>query len=364
MGQLVRAGMEAGAFGLSSGLYYTPGSFATTEEVIDLARQIAPHGGIYASHIRDEGDFSVGLVAAVDEVIRVAREARVRGVVTHIKALGRGVWGMSAAVVRLVEEARAEGVEVFADQYPYEASATSLIGALVPPWAQAGGREELHRRIRDGAVRERIAAKVGENIERRGGAGALVFRRHEKDPSIEGRTLEAVATERGLGAVELALALILEGNPGVVSFNMDEGDVRRFMAQPWVMTSTDGDLVPMGEGVPHPRSYGAFPRKIHTWVLEKKVLDLAFAVRSMTSLPATVFRIPDRGLIRPGARADILVFDLAALEDTATYTRPHQIATGMRHVLVNGEAAIVDGDFTDGLHGRVLSPRVVTPREP
>jgi N-acyl-D-aspartate/D-glutamate deacylase len=351
---LVRRGMDEGAFGLSSGLYYAPGSYAKTEEVIELAKIAAAYGGVYTSHIRDEADYNVGVVAAVDEVIRIAREAQLPGVVTHIKALGPRVWGYSQALVYRIERARASGIEVWADQYPYEASATGLTAALVPRWAQVGGNSALLERVADPTVRARLRSEMLENLDRRGGASRLQFRRHEADPSIEGRTLEAVAVERGMEPVDVAIALVEAGGAGVVSFNMNDGDVEILMRQPWTMTASDGDLVPMGEGVPHPRSYGTFPRKIRGYVLERPVVDLAAAVRSMTFLPASVFRMRDRGLVQPGVGADLVVFDLARLEDKATYRQPHQLAEGMVFVLVNGELAVDGGEFTGRLVGRVL----------
>jgi N-acyl-D-aspartate/D-glutamate deacylase len=355
MRALVRAGMEEGAFGISTGPWYAPGSFAKTEELIDLSKVVAGYGGAYSSHIRDEADYSVGLVAAVDEVIRIGREAKLRVVATHLKALGPRVWGYSAALVSRIDRARAEGVEVFADQYPYTASATSLSGALVPRWALAGGDTALRRRIGDPAEGARLRAELLESLDRRGGAERLQFRRHRPDPTIEGKTLQWVAERGRVQPVDAVLALLREGNPGVVSFNMLDDDVDRLMRQPWMMTSSDGDLVPMGEGVPHPRSYGTYPRKIREYVVERGVIDLAAAVRSMTSLPATVFRIPDRGVLREGAVADVVVFDLARVNDPATFSDPHRLAEGMVHVFVNGGDAVRDGRFGAAPHGRVLA---------
>jgi len=357
MRELVRAAMEAGAFGMSSGLYYSPGSYATTEEVIELAKVVGDYGGLYTSHIRDEADYNIGVVAAVDELIRIAREAGIPGIVTHIKALGPRVWGYSQAMIERIERARAEGVEVWADQYPYEASGTSITGALVPRWALVGGPDSLRARIENPQTLRRLRADMLDNLDRRGGAARLSFRRYEPDPSIEGRTLQEVAAQRGLEPVDLAIELLETGGAGFVSFNMKTEDVELFMRQPWTMTCSDGDLERMGVGKPHPRSYGTFPRKIRVYVLERGVIDLATAVRSMTGLSATVFRLHDRGYLRPGAAADIVVFDLDRLRDTATYDDPHQLAEGMVHVLVNGEFAIESGQLTGELNGRVLSRR-------
>ncbi len=354
MKDLVRAGMDDGAFGMSSGPYYAPGSFATTEELIELAKVTAPYGGVYTSHIRDEADYSIGVVAAVDEVIRVSREAGVRGIATHLKALGPNVWGFGPALAMRIDRARAEGLEIFADQYPYTASATGLTAALVPRWAQAGGDDSLRQRLSTPSVRARIRGEMVENLARRGGADRIQFRTHEADRSIEGRTLAAVAAERGLAPVDLAIRLVEAGGAGIVSFNMSDADVEHLMRQPWMMTSSDGDLVPVGRGVPHPRIYGAFPRKIRVYVIEKGIIDLADAIRTMTSLPATVFRIPDRGALRAGTLADIVVFDLERITDRATYAAPHQSSEGMVYVLVNGQVSLDGGTVTEVRAGRVL----------
>ena len=354
---MVRAGMEGGAFGLSSGPYYAPGSYSTTQELVELARVAAPYGGVYTSHIRDEADYTIGVVAAVDEVITIAREARLRGIVSHIKALGPNVWGYGQALVQRIERARSEGVEVFADQYAYEASATGLGAALLPRWAEAGGRDSLLGRLDNAATRARIHATMVDNLARRGGADRIQFRSYTPDRSVEGKTLAQVAEARGLQPVDAAAQLIRGGDAGIVSFNMHPLDVATLMRQPWTMTCTDGDLTPMGEGVPHPRNYGAFPRKIRKYVVEDGVLDLAAAIRSMTSLPAGVFRLDDHGLLRAGAAADLVVFDLARVRDVATFENPHQLAEGMAYVIVNGQVAIDGGNRTSAMSGRVPTRR-------
>lgn len=357
MKDMVRHGMESGAFGLSSGLYYAPGSYAETEEVIELAKIVAEYGGVYQSHIRDEADYNIGVVAAVDEVIRIAREGGLKGIVTHIKVLGPHVWGYSQALVQRIERARADGVEVYADQYPYEASGTSITGALVPRWAQAGGHEALLARLDSTETLERFKHDMLANLERRGGAARLQFQRHSADTSIEGRTLQAVADDRGMAPVDLAVELLKNGGASLVSFNMLEEDIATFMRQPWTMTSSDGDITRMGAGVPHPRWYGTFPRKIRKFVLEDHVVDLETAIRSMTSLSAGVMGLPDRGVIRAGAVADVVVFDLARLRDVATYDDPHHYSEGMVYVVVNGKLAIDDEEFTDVMSGVVLDKR-------
>lgn len=354
MRALVRAGMEAGAVGVSSGPFYAPGSYADTDELVALSEVAAEYGGAYQSHIRDESDYTIGLLAAVDEVIEVARRAGLTGVVTHVKALGPRVWGFSEAVVRRIESAREEGLSVYADQYPYEASATGLSGALAPRWALAGGQDSLRARIERPEDRARLEADIAENLDRRGGAERLQFRNYAADPSVEGRTLAEVAAEAGEDPIETTIRMLAVGGASVVSFNMHEDDIKRLMRQPWVMTASDGDLPVFGKGVPHPRSYGTFPRKLGHYARDLGVVDIGTAIRTMTYLPAQVYGLADRGLIREGMAADVVVFDLDAINDPATFTEPHQHAEGMVHVLVNGEFGIRDGEFTDARPGEVL----------
>jgi N-acyl-D-amino-acid deacylase len=355
MVDMVRQGMRAGAIGLSSGLYYAPGSYSKTDEVIAMARMAAQFGGVYASHIRDEGDYNVGVVAAVQEVITIAEQAGLIGVVTHMKALGPASHGLSLALIERIEAARARGVQVYADQYPYNASGTGISGALVPRWAQVGGRDALLRRIR-GAERPKVVAEVKANIERRGGAETLVISRYSPDTSIEGRNIAELARKAGRAPEDYSLDLLERAEASLVSFNMSERDIELIMRQPWTMTCTDGDLVPMTQGKPHPRAYGAFPRKLRLYVRDRNVIDLPFAIRSMTSMPAQVFALKDRGQIRPGAFADVLIFDPAKVNDAATYVEPHQLAEGMTYIFVNGELARDNGKFTQALAGRVLTP--------
>ena len=354
MEALVQKGFDDGAVGFSSGPFYAPGSYSKTDELVDLTRIAAKYHAPYQSHIRDESDYTVGLLAAVEEVITVAREAHTRGVVTHVKALGPNVWGFSSAIVQRIDRARAEGVEVFADQYPYEASSTSLAAALVPRWAQAGGTAAFRARIADPVQRARIIPEMRENLARRGGAARIQVASYGPDRTLDGKTLAQVAAAQDADAVETALALLAKGDVSIVSFNMLDEDIERLMRQPWTMTSSDGALISFGSGMPHPRGNGAFSRKIRKYVVEDHVVELPAAIRSMTSLPATVFNLADRGVLRPGAFADVVVFDLAKVYDRATYTNPHQMSEGMVDVLVNGKFAVRDGKFTDAHEGRVL----------
>ena len=353
MRALVRAAMEAGAWGLSSGTFYAPGSYSENSELIELGRVAGEFDGIYTSHIRDESNYTIGVVAAVEEVIDVARQAGITGVVTHIKALGPPVWGSSAAIVERIEAARAEGLSVYADQYPYLASATGLSAALLPRWSQAGGSEAFAERVADPDTRARIREAMVENLGRRGGADRIQFRRFTTDPSIEGRLLSDLATERDADPIDLALELILQGGPSIVSFNMSEEDLLTLMNQEWTMTSSDGGLPQFGVGVPHPRSYGAFARKIGKFVFEDGVMSLEAAVRSMTALPADVMGMEDRGRIEEGMVADLVVFS-DYFKDNATFTEPHQLSSGVVHLFVGGEAAVSNSSFTGARAGRVL----------
>lgn len=354
MKRLVRQGMEDGAFGLSSGTFYAPGSYSKPDEIIALARVVAEYGGAYTSHPRDESNYTIGVIASAEEVIDVGRQAGIPTILTHVKALGPPVWGYSTAIVQRISAARAEGVEVYTDQYPYAASATGLSAALLPRWAQAGGLDSLSARFGRPETMARIRAAMVENLARRGGADRIQFRRVSSDEELEGKLLSDIARDRGQDPIDVAIDLLSRGSPGIVSFNMHEADVRTLMDQPWNMTSSDGDLVPWMVSVPHPRSYGAFARKIRKYVVEEGVVGLAAAIRSMTSLPAQVFRLADRGTLAPGKAGDVVVFDLERIRDVATFTAPHALSEGMMYVFVNGEAAVDGGEFTDRRAGRTL----------
>ena len=349
MKELVGRAMAEGAFGLSTGLYYAPGSFAKTEEVVELSRVVAAAGGVYDSHMRDESSYSIGLVGSVEETIRIGREAKIPVHISHIKALGTDVWGKSEEVVRLIKSARAEGVEVTADQYPYTASGTSITAALVPRWAEAGGMEELRKRIEDPSVRPRLIAEMETNLKRRGGAQSLLITA-ARDRTLVGKTLEDVAKRRGLSPVETAIEIAKQGGAALASFNMSEQDVENFMRQEFVATGSDGSLG-------HPRKYGSFPRKLREYVYKKRLMTLQAAVRAGTSLTAESFRLPERGLLRVGYFADVIVFDEATVADRATYEQPELLAVGMRYVLVNGRVVVEEGRYNGALAGRALAKR-------
>jgi N-acyl-D-amino-acid deacylase len=347
MRQLVRQAMADGAFGLSSGLFYVPGRYAKTEEVIALAKEA---GGVYASHIRDEATYDVGVVASVDEVIRIADEAGVRGVVTHMKALGPDSWGLAKTLVAHIESARTRGVEVYADQYPYEASSTSLTAALMPGGSGAGAREALA----GAATRDKFLTDVKENIRRRGGAHSIAIASGRGAPDLEGWRLDDIAKTRGTTPEQAATDMVIAGGAAIISFNMADEDIDTIMRQPWTMASSDGALSLPGPAVPHPRDNGAFARRLAVYVRERGVISLDQAIRTMTSLPASVFAITDRGELRVGAFADVIVFDPAKVIDRATYQKPRELADGMDWVIVNGAIERRDGAFTGARAGKVL----------
>jgi N-acyl-D-amino-acid deacylase len=348
MKAVVRKAIGDGAFGLSSGLFYEPGRYAKLEEVIALARVA---GGVYTSHVRDEGDYTIGLVASVREVIRVAEEAGVRGVVTHIKALGPDSWGLSKSVVADIDAARARGVEMFADQYAYDASSTNLGAAVLPG---PSSPDAIKPRLAEPPFADQLLKEVTENIRRRGGPQSIVIASGRGAEGLSGRSLQQIADDRRVSPAQAAIDILLAGNASIVSFNMAEDDVRLFMRQPWTMTSSDGDISLPGPARPHPRNYGAIARKLALYVRERHVQAIEDAVRAMTSLPARVFGLIDRGELRTGASADIVVFDPAAIQDHATYEKPYEMATGMSWVIVNGQVAIAEGKATGVLAGKVL----------
>jgi len=349
MKALVRRAMQEGAFGMSTGLFYVPGNFANTEEVIELSKVVATRGGYYDSHMRDEDSYSIGLLGSIAETIRIGREAKIPVHISHIKALGPEVWGQSVPAIRMIEQARAEGVDVTADQYPYTASGSSLIASLLPAWAQAGKTEEVLARLDDPAVRPRLLEEMTQNLKRRGGADALLFT-SSGAPELLGKRLSEVAKEKNLSPVEAALALMrerkLEGL-AVASFNMSEDDVIRFMERPWVMTGSDGS-----HG--HPRMFGTFPRKLRVYVYQKKVITLPFMIHASSDFAAETIGISERGLLRIRYFADVIAFDPATIADQSTYEHPNELALGIKYVIVNGKLAVEDGKYNGVLAGRPL----------
>jgi N-acyl-D-aspartate/D-glutamate deacylase len=331
---------------MSTGLYYAPGSYASTEEVIELAKIAAQQGGIYDTHLRDESSYTIGLVGAVSEAIRIGREAHIPIHISHIKALGADVWGQSDTVVALMKAARAGGVEISACQYPYDASGTSVGASLLPRWAEAGGRDSLRARIADPATRKRLTSQMENNLRRRGGASTLLIS-STRDTSILGRTLEQVAVARHESPIDAALQIIQQGDASVASFNMKESDIEKFMVQPFIMTCSDGSAG-------HPRKYGTFPRLLREYVFNKHLLTLPQAIHRSSGLTAATLRLQRRGVLAVGNYADVIAFDTATVADRATYRDPTLLASGMRFVLVNGTLAIADGKYTGAMAGRAL----------
>jgi len=345
MKALVDTAMNEGAIGLSTGLYYAPGSYSSTEEVIELARVAGQHGGLYDTHMRDESSYNIGLLASVKETIRIGEEAHLPVMISHIKALGADVWGQSADVIAIIDAARKRGVDVTASEYPYTASGTSVVAALVPRWAEADGK--LVQNLHDPALHEKLIAEMTDNLRRRGGADSLLMT-SSKDKSIVGKTLAQIATERKESPVDAAIEISANGDSSVASFNMKESDIEAFMRQPWVMTCSDGSAG-------HPRKYGTFPRKIHEYVYARHVITIEAAVHSSTQLTAETLRLKDRGLLKPGYFADVLVFDPKTYNERGTYEQPELLATGVRYLSVNGQMAIDNSALTTTLAGRPLS---------
>jgi len=344
MRQMVATGMCQGALGLSTGLFYAPQSFAAMDEVVALAREAGTRGGVYDSHLRDESSYSIGLAAAVDEAITVGREGNLPVNISHIKALGVDVHGQAPAIIARIEAARRAGQRVTADQYPWSASGTSLAASLVPRWAHDGGRPALLRRFDDASVAERLRTDMADNLRRRGGAESLLI----TEGDYRGQRLDAVARTLGLDPVAAAVAVIRIHDPSVASFNQTEEDIAAFMRQPWVMTGSDASGG-------HPRAYGSFARKYAEYVRRRHVIDLRTFIERSTSLPADTFRIADRGRLRPGAFADVVVFDPEIFAARSTYEEPTLLATGVRTVLVNGVPAVDNGALTGAAAGRGLA---------
>lgn len=346
MEAMVDTAMCHGALGLSTGLFYAPQSFSQTDEVIALSRVAARHGGYYDSHIRDESSYTVGLIAAIDEAIQIARDAGIPVHISHIKALGVDVQGQAPQVIARIEAARASGLNVTASQYPWSASGTSLVASLIPLWAQDGGRPALLGRFDDPGLADRLRTDITENMRKRGGAEKLLI--------VEGRyrnqTLAAVAGAMGLDPVAAAIAVIRIGDPGVVSFNQSEGDIAAFMARPWVMT--DSDASPG-----HPRVYGTYARKYAKYVVADHVLTLRQFIERSSAFPADWFHLAGRGHLRTGAFADVVVFDPKTYASRADYEHPTEYAAGVRTVVVNGVIAVDNGALTGRAAGRALPHR-------
>lgn len=348
--------LSQGAWGLSTGLIYPPGSFAVTGELIELSRVLAQHGALYASHIRGEG---ATLMEAIDEAVQIGRKADVKVEVSHLKALGRANWGLGRAALDKLEQARREGVDIAADQYPYEASQTAL-SVLVPAWAHAGGVAEMRNRLVDPTLASRLEKDIGAAILERGGPSRIVISgaASESVRAFSGKSLFEVADSLKI-APEKAVIRFLQEDPSVsaVYFSLSDDDVTAILLSDHVAVASDGRALKISADSPaatHPRSYGTFPRVLGYSVREKGLLSLSKAIYKMTALPASRLGLTDRGLIRPGYAADLVLFNPSAIAAPATFEDPHRYPEGISLVMVNGKAAAADGKLTGERAGRVL----------
>lgn len=341
MQALVERAMRDGAVGFSTGLEYVPGTYAKTAEVVALAKAAAAHGGIYTSHMRDEG---IREIEAIEEAVNVGKQAGMPVEISHLKIDRRRVWGASEQSLALIERYRREGVEVTADQYPYDRAATNL-GIRLPSWALAEGK--IKERLADTATRRKIAAEMNADLKQMGEpdyAFATVAR-FTHEPSYEGKTIPEISAMKGRprgidGQIETIFDLMNAGGASMIYKLMGDVDIERIMKWPWTAVASDGGVAQFGVGSPHPRSYGTNARVLGVYVRERKVLTLEDAVRRMTSLPATTFRLKDRGLVKTGMAADVVVFDPERVGDRATFAKPHAYSEGFDFVLVNGKVAV------------------------
>jgi N-acyl-D-amino-acid deacylase len=361
----VAQAMEEGALGLSSALIYVPGLFASTDELVALARVAARYGGSYITHQRDEGDDgAVGLDASMDEVFRIAREAQIPAEIYHLKASGKRSWGRMPELLRRIEEARAEGLDVSADQYPWAASSNGLDASL-PVWVREGGAERMVARLTDPATRARARAdflKLEENADWPAGAARILVTSvlNPELKKYEGLTLDEIAKERGADPVDALIDVVVadRGNTARVTFGMSEDDVRAALRHPFVSFCTDSEARAedgiLSKQKAHPRAFGSAARILGHYVRDEKVLGLEEAVRKMTSLPASRMHLRDRGLLRAGMAADVVAFDPATVRERATYADPLHYSEGIPYVAVNGRLVVDEGRITEARPGRVL----------
>ena len=359
MSELVRQEMETGAIGLSTGLAYVPGRYSTTEEIVRLAKAVQPFHGVYATHLRNQGS---QIREAIEEAVRVGREAGVRVEISHVKLAEEAVWGQRQRITEPIEKARREGLEIYTDQYPYTATSSSFTSSF-PGWAVAGGHDAFVERMKNPANRQRARqALLEKRLTSKHGLDPLeriYVAESKRHPEHEGKTLGQILAllERkrtpGNGA-DLIIEMEVADPPLGVFFQMDERDVEALMAMPYNMVGSDGEVAVPGKGSPHPRYYGTFPRVLAEYVRGRHVLTLTDAVRRMTSLPAQAMRLQDRGLLRSGMAADLAIFDADSVQDLATFARPHQYPRGIHWVIVNGQVAARDGQVVTPNAGRIL----------
>lgn len=343
---LVQKEMDSGAFGMSTGLYYAPGSYTSTDEVIALAKIVAKNGGIYDTHLRDESSNTIGLIPAIKEAIEIGRQAKLPIHISHIKCLGVDVWHQSDSIIKLVESARLEGIEVTANQYPYDASGTSLNAAVSPRWAESGGKDSLLYRAAHPKFKAQIFSDTKDNIMRRGGPTSILVVKCN-DSTFLGKTLQEISMMLNIPPEEAVYPILRTGYVRVASFNMNTDDIYNFMKQSWVVTGSDGNTG-------HPRKYGSFPRKYHKYVSQEKVIDLATFIKGSTSKTADIFKIPNRGRLQEGFYADVIIFNPEAFKDKADYKDAFQLAEGLEFSIINGKLSVENGEFTNQLNGKVL----------
>ena len=360
MERLVEQAMKDGAVGLSTGLIYTPGTYAHTPEVVNLAKVAARYGGLYASHIRNEGQ---NVKQAIDEAIQISREAHIPVEISHFKVASKPLWGKSTETVELVEAARREGLDVTVDQYPYTASSTSL-ESILPTWALADGDSAVLVRFRDPTTHAKIRAEMLENLKKnlRKNYEYAVVSSYKPDTTLNGMNISAINQKLGRKntaetEADLVMDLMEKANLKriqMVYHTMSETDVETILRYPNTMIASDAGVAKLGSGMPHPRAYGTNARVLGRYVRERHVIPLEEAIRRMTSLPAQRFRLTDRGLLRPGYAADIVLFDEKTVTDRATYEQPHAYTTGISWVIVNGTPVIENGQHTGQRPGQLL----------
>ncbi len=351
MEALVAEGMEAGAWGISTGLIYIPSRYADTEELIALSEVVADYGGIYASHIRNEG---TRLLQSIEEAIEIGAAAGVPTHISHLKSGGREAWGLIVPACERIAEARTRGLAVTADQYPYTASSTSIGAMIIPDWSRRGGSEEFAAIADSESQGKELREAIRANLRRRDGGASIRIARYEPRKEWVGLDLVTIGTQEARPVEEIAIEIERNGGAAAINFMMLEEDVRFGMQQPFVATASDGSAhLPGGDDRPHPRAYGTFPRKIR-YALEDQVLSLEEAIRAATSLPASILGLPDRGVITEGAVADLVLFDPMTFRDAATFDNPIQYATGVEYLFLEGIPVIDQGEFTEALPGRAL----------
>ena len=349
MKALVEKGMKAGAWGMSTGLIYVPGNYAKTDEIVELAKVAHAYGGIYASHIRSEASH---LFESLREAIEIGEKSGCPVQISHLKCSTKEAWGKMAEACGIIEAARGRGLKVTADQYPYTASSTNLAAYTVPAWALEGGK--LAERLADPEDGPKLRKEILESFERRDGADKIFVASYAKKKSYNGKSIDAIAKDESLDPVDVVVDILRNGNAQVVGFSMREDDMLVAMKKDWVATASDGSAKHPTDERPHPRNYGTFARKIGRFGAEQKVVGLAFAIRSSSGLPADILGLKDRGYLRAGSKADVVLFDPGKFRDVATFDVPDKYSLGVRWVAVNGVAVVADGKRTGALPGRAL----------